>query len=110
MHVLQRTQTDPNNTSSMNNALKLFFSACCCELFLIVGTLKSFGLFFVEFLRVYDTTASMVSIVLSIQTAMFSFSGKFTSENNKYTYLLVVIIILLPLLILKTKETELLIF
>lgn len=59
--------------------------ACCCELVLIVGTLKSFGLFFVEFLRVYDTTASMVSIVLSIQTAMFSFFAFFIlTLGNKY--------------------------
>lgn len=59
--------------------------ACCWELFLIVGTLKSFGLFFVEFLRVYDTTASMVSLVLSIQTAMFSFFAFFIlTLGNKY--------------------------
>lgn len=51
--------------------------ACFCKLFLIVGTLKSFGLFFVEFLRAYNTTASMVSLVLSIQTAMFSFAAFF---------------------------------
>ncbi|KAJ8309860.1 hypothetical protein KUTeg_011725 [Tegillarca granosa] len=46
--------------------------ACFFESTLVFGVLKSFGLLFVEFLKVYHTTASTISWVISVQTITFS--------------------------------------
>ncbi|XP_052103543.1 monocarboxylate transporter 9-like [Mytilus californianus] len=44
------------------------------QLFLNVGISKSFGLFFIQFIIVYKTSASLISGVIALQTAMFSLS------------------------------------
>ena len=45
-----------------------------------VGLGKSFGLFFVEFLRVYDTSSSLLSGMLSAQNLMFSLSSEYLCD------------------------------
>ncbi|XP_071163224.1 monocarboxylate transporter 12-like [Mytilus edulis] len=47
------------------------------QLFLNVGISKSFGLFFIQFIIVYKTSASLISGVIALQTAMFSLSSLF---------------------------------
>jgi hypothetical protein len=43
----------------------------CLQLFLNIGVSKSFGLFFIQFLVAYNTTASLLSVVIATQTAAF---------------------------------------
>ncbi|XP_056006682.1 uncharacterized protein LOC125659089 [Ostrea edulis] len=45
---------------------------CFLEYFVIVGMFKSFGLFFVEYQRKFSTSASVLSMVLSVQAVMGS--------------------------------------
>ncbi|XP_033760706.1 monocarboxylate transporter 10-like [Pecten maximus] len=46
--------------------------AATLESFMIVGFLRSFGIFFVEFIVAMDTNASILSLALSVQTLVFS--------------------------------------
>lgn len=54
-----------------------FYSGAFLHIFMYVGLGKSFGLFFVEFLRVYDTSSSLLSGMLSAQNLMFSLSSEY---------------------------------
>lgn len=48
---------------------------CSVEYFVILGMFKSFGLFFVQFQRKYNTSASVLSLILSVQNIIASFSS-----------------------------------
>ncbi|XP_062616865.1 monocarboxylate transporter 5-like [Saccostrea cucullata] len=49
--------------------------ACFLEYFIILGMFKSFGLFFVQYQKKYETSASILSMVLSVQTIVASVSS-----------------------------------
>ncbi|XP_061194100.1 monocarboxylate transporter 5-like [Saccostrea echinata] len=49
--------------------------ACFLEYFIILGMFKSFGLFFVQYQKKYATSASILSMVLSVQTIVASVSS-----------------------------------
>ncbi|OWF53585.1 monocarboxylate transporter 5-like [Mizuhopecten yessoensis] len=62
---------DPYNQTDHGWAWMVLLAATL-ESFMIVGFLRSFGIFFVEFLNAMDASASVLSMSLSIQTLMFS--------------------------------------
>ncbi|XP_061171310.1 monocarboxylate transporter 12-like [Saccostrea echinata] len=45
--------------------------------FLVIGCTSSFGLFFAEFMSEYKASASSITVALSVQTVIFSFSSLF---------------------------------
>ncbi|KAK3082776.1 hypothetical protein FSP39_005084, partial [Pinctada imbricata] len=50
----------------------LLISAAFAENFLLVGTHISFGIYYKEFLEYFQTSASMISFALSVQTIFIS--------------------------------------
>lgn len=48
---------------------------CSVEYFVVLGMFKSFGLFFVEYQRKYNTSASVLSMIISVQNIIASFSS-----------------------------------
>ncbi|XP_060073917.1 monocarboxylate transporter 9-like [Ylistrum balloti] len=42
------------------------------KLFIIVGTIKSFGLFFIEFLEIFDASVSMTSMIVGLMQITYS--------------------------------------
>ena len=65
-----------------NDIQKIYiFAGICLQLFLNIGVSKSFGLFFIQFLVAYNTTASLLSVVIATQTAAFSLTCKYIYIN-----------------------------
>ncbi|XP_069104887.1 monocarboxylate transporter 5-like [Argopecten irradians] len=46
---------------------------CTCNFALIVGTIKSFGIFFIEFLVMFDASVSMTSMIAGLMQVSYSF-------------------------------------
>ncbi|XP_033760793.1 monocarboxylate transporter 14-like [Pecten maximus] len=46
---------------------------CTCNFALIVGTIKSFGIFFIEFLEMFDASVSMTSMIAGLMQVTYSF-------------------------------------
>lgn len=55
----------------------LYFVGCSVEYFVVLGMFKSFGLFFVQYQRKYNTSASAISMIISVQNIIASFSCKY---------------------------------
>ncbi|KAJ8310801.1 hypothetical protein KUTeg_012666 [Tegillarca granosa] len=53
----------------------VILTACTLEALLLVGYVRSFGIYFVEFLTLFDTDASSMTLVIMIQTLMASTTG-----------------------------------
>lgn len=62
----------------------IYLEGTAMHTFLLVGIGRSFGLFFVQFLAVYNTNSSMMSIILGLQTIVMSISGKFLFDHCIY--------------------------
>ncbi|XP_069103610.1 monocarboxylate transporter 12-like [Argopecten irradians] len=73
----EREEDDPNKQTDQGWAWMVLIGATI-ESFMIVGFLRSFGIFFVEFLVTLNTNASILSLSLSVQTLVFSVLTLFT--------------------------------
>lgn len=54
--------------------------------FLYVGTLKSFGIFFVEILAEFQESVSVTSLINGIQTAMYCTTCTLIHKNKEMVY------------------------
>ena len=72
------------DTFKLLHKYNIYFEGTAMHTFLFVGFGKSFGLFFVQSLAVYNTNSSMMSIILGLQTIVISISGKFLFHHFTY--------------------------
>lgn len=64
---------------TVNNYWSFIFTACASISFLHIGSIKAFGLFFVEFLEMFDAGVSVTSLIFSIQGVFYAVVGKLST-------------------------------
>lgn len=78
------------------------FTASASISFLHIGSLKAFGLFFVEFLEMFDASVSVTSLIVSIQNVFYALIGelstyKFNIHMHAHFILILQITLTFPL-------------
>ena len=57
------------------DSVEMFFAGATLEFTIIIGILKTSGIFFVNFQKRFDSTSSMTSLISTVQNGVYSVGG-----------------------------------
>jgi hypothetical protein len=67
-----------------------FFSAASIQCLILGGINRAFGIFFVDYIRTYNTTSAMVSLIGAVMAGVFSVSCKYIDTFMLKTYAMII--------------------